>query len=276
MDSVTRTIYGDALQTSQMLGIPHNVLQYTTLNERFGVEVNSVLPDNQYPKVRYYGIGTGGMKLVAGADGEPRAEQVQHRATDAACYKPFPFVLRELDNDLSATERQKYALRTIVVYNNTQYVAYYLKRIVMDQVTVSLERKNFNNGVPTTSAFVPSADNLTPTPPVITNQGANILTSDYINCTAELLLDLTEDECQELLDASIVIYGTEDKCILSEFVFCSGYDKVVQLPNSGNFNEAIAVQVVAHVATMHPVKYSTGGITGTYSLGVNEPLLSIA
>jgi hypothetical protein len=276
MESITRTLYGAALQTSELLGIPYTVLQNTTLNERFNINPVATLPDGQYPKAQYYCIGTGGVKLTAGPDNTPRAEQVQHKATDAACFKPFPFILREVNNDLSAVEKQKYALRTIEVHNGISYYAYYLKRIDMSQVSVKLESRNISNGLTTASLFTPSPPNLAPEPTVISNTSANNLTGDYVTCTAKLNVSLTEQDCQELLDASVAIFGNEESAIISEIGICTGVDKIVVLADTGtNFKEAVCVQIASHINTWHAIKYTQGGIDAIFDFGVSEPLFNI-
>jgi hypothetical protein len=275
-ESTTRTVYGSALQTSQLLGIPYQVLANSTLNERFNVEKTAVIPDGQYPRLGYFCIGTGGVKLTAGADGRPRTELVQHRSTDVSCFDPLPFILRPLNNDLSASERLKYGLRTQETYNGNVYVAYYLKRIDMSQVQVKIESRTINNGIVTSVPFTPNNSNLTPTPPVTTNTGANILNSEYVTCTAQLVITLSQQECEELLDVCIIKYGSEDYAIISEIGLCSGVDKMISITGGGSFKEAIGVQIVSHINTWHAVQYAQAGITGTFDIGVADPLWSIA
>ena len=276
METVTRTLYGSALQTAQLLGIPYVIPENTTLNERFNVQKTQALPDGVYPKLQYYCLGTGGVRLVAGTDGLPRTEQIQHRATDASCYAPFPFVLRPTNNDLSPAERLKYALRTQEVYNGETYYAYYLKRIDLTQVTLNLESRTINNGIVTSTGFIATSANLVPTPPAISNVGANILNSDYVTVATELSLSLSQQDCEEILDASVIKFGSEDYAIISEVGLCSGVDKVISLPDGSNFKEAIGVQIVSHVTTWHAVQFTKGGINGLYNVGVAEPLLSIS
>jgi hypothetical protein len=276
METVTRTIFGSSLQTAQLLGVPHVIKENTTLNERFNVLKTAVLPDGQYPRLQYFCIGTGGVKIVAGSDNIPRTEMVQHRSTDASCFNPFPFVLRLASNDLSVAERLKYALRVQETYNGQTYYAYYLKRIDLSQVSVNLEARTVNNGITTSSEFIATSSNLVPTPPAILNQGANVLTSDYITCSAQVTLSFTQQECEELLDAAVIKYGSEDYAILSEIGMCAGLDKVISLPDASSFKEAIGVQIVSHVNTWHSIQYTQGGINGVYDLGVADPVLNLA
>lgn len=274
-ETVTRTVWGSSLQTAMFYGIKLDIPKYSTINERHQVEATAILPDGIFPTIKYFGIGTGGARIVAGADGNPRTEEIQHQADDASLYKPFPFVLRSIDNDLTPLQRTKYAMRVIETFNNQQYVAYYLKRMDLSQAVLNRESRTINNGVTTSSMFTPTAANLVPTPPAISNEGANIITSDYIAVYSEVPMVFTKEECDELLNASLIIYGSEDYAIISEISICSGLDKVIQLPDSSNFNEAVCAQVVAFVATFHAIKFTNDGINGKYDVGVVEPLLKI-
>lgn len=271
METVTRTIYGSALQTAQMLGIPHVIKPNTTVNERLTVLKTAVVPEGVYPRVQYFCIGNGGHQLVSGADGIPLTKAVQHRATDASLYKPLPFVLRATNDDLSPLERANYAMRRVETYGGVSYYAYHLRRIPMDTVSVATELRNITDGVTTSVNFIATSANLAPSPPTINNAGANVLTSDYVTCSARLSISLTEGECTELLNAAKIIFGDDNYAIISEIGLCAGADKVILLPDNTNFKEAIGVQIISHVAAFHAVKFSSSGINGLFDLGTNEP-----
>jgi hypothetical protein len=276
MEKTVRTIYSSALQTAQMLGMPLVIAPNTTLNERFSVQTDAVIPDGTYPRVKYFCIGNGGHRLSVGADGIPLARENQHWPTDASCFKPLPFVLRATNNDLSPLERSKYALRVSETHSGISYYAYYLKRIPMNGAQVALELRNVaTDGTTTAVTFVPTPANLVPLPRNLTNAGANILTSDYITCAARLSISLAEQECTEILDACKIIFGDDSYAIISEMGLCSGLDKVILLPDNTNFAEAIGVQVTSFINTVHHVKFSSSGISGYFDLGSNEPMFSM-
>jgi hypothetical protein len=275
MQTVVRTVYGSILQTAHLIGLPFNMLANSTLNERFNVQSGVAPLAGVYPKAQYYCIGYGGHQLVLGADNTPLTKVVQHRATDAGLYKPMPFQLVDAANDLAPTERAKYGLRVAETYNGVNYIAYYLKRIPTSLLTVDLKDRTINNGVPTDVAFTPTSSNLVPTPPTLAAIAANLLVSEYIVCTSTLTLSLTDVECAAIVNSAKIIHGDEYYAIISEIGLCSGVDKVIQLGDGSNFNEAIAVQIISHVNTFHSIKFTSGGITGLYDLGVSDVLLAI-
>jgi hypothetical protein len=274
MEKATRTIYGAHLETCQLLGIPYEVKENTTLNERFGINPNLVIPTNTYPKLGYFCIGIGGAKFTAGNNNRVLVKNVQHQATDASCYDPIPFVLREVSNDLSPTEKQKYALRKAVTINNENYYAYYLRRLDLTGVVVSLENRHTSGNNTTITTFTPDEDNLYPTPPNVSNQGSNTVTSDYVAVNATVNINLPEQECQELLDVATILFGDSDYAFISEIGLCTGVDKIITNQDNSTFKDAIGVQVAAFVSTQQPMS-STSTLTGSYSIGVAEPLLTM-
>lgn len=276
MEPTLRTIYGSALQVAQMLGVPYVIKANTTLNERFEILQDAVIADSIYPRVAYFCIGNGGHQSEQGADSIPLVRQVQHRATDASVYKPIPFVLRAINNDLTALERAKYALRRLEVHSGISYYAYYLKRIPLDNVTVDMEhRTTDDSGITTATTFIATPANLVPLPPLLSNVGTNVLTDEYVTVAARLSIALTKEECTEILDACRIVRGDDRYAIISEIGICSGAPKVVLLEDNTNFEEAVGVQITTHVATFHQVRYAASGIGGLFDLGTAEPLFAL-
>lgn len=280
MEHVTRTIYGSYLQTCLKLKVEHVISPFTTLNEKLGIQSGVVPPPGVYPTVGYYVWGNKGHQGQIGADGIPLVIAAQHRATDAALFNQLPFVLREVNNDLTSIERAKYGLRRVEVRGGISYVAYYLKRIDKTNVVAEMQYRSNTNGTITTTPFVPTADNLSPTPVVIPEGGVTTLTGDYAIVSAQTDISLTAWEVAEMLNVAEIIYGDSNYAIISELGICSGVDKVITVtPTVGapfNFNEVIAVQISTHIAVMNVLTSSNEGVTRLLDFGTNDPLFNIA
>lgn len=280
MEHVTRTIYGSYLQTCLKLKVEHVISPFTTLNEKLGIQSGVVPPPGVYPTVGYYVWGNKGHQGQIGADGIPLVIAAQHRATDAALFNQLPFVLREVNNDLTSIERAKYGLRRVEVRGGINYVAYYLKRIDKTNVVAEMQYRSNTNGTITTTPFVPTADNLSPTPVVIPEGGVTTLTGDYAIVSAQTDISLTAWEVAEMLNVAEIIYGDSNYAIISELGICSGVDKVITVtPTVGapfNFNEVIAVQISTHIAVMNVLTSSNEGVTRLLDFGTNDPLFNIA
>ena len=273
MQNITRTAYGSALQTTLFDGIPFDLIPFTTLNENFNVLSGQAPAAGVIPKATYFCIGNGGHQLATGTGGVALIEEVPHLATDAGLYSYLPFILRAINNDIPAGTQAAYALRKQITVAGQQYFAYYLKRIPTNASVIGLTLETVNNGTTTSVAFTPTAANLTPTPPVINNTGVNVLTSQYVNVSATMPMVFTQQECTELLNAATILYGDPAYAIISEMGICSGVDYPITLSTGVTFIEAIAVQICSFINTMHVIQYTATGITGSYQVGSNDPLL---
>lgn len=274
-EKIIRTFAGSALQTAMLLGIDYPILDNTTLNQLLQIQQNALIPSGTFPRAQFYCIGNGGHKAVSGSDGFPYLENIPHDPKDTGLFRLFPFILRPITNDLTVLQRAKYALRRIETHNNLPHAAYYLKRLDMSGVTVDLQSRVIENGVTTTTDFVPSPASLTPTPAAFTNVGSNALTAEYLVAAALLSTAFTQDECTELLDAATIIYSDTNYAVISEMGLCAGVNKVITLPNNTNFTEAIGVQIVSHIARLHQIKTSPTGVSGTLELGTSEVLNTV-
>ena len=276
MENTVRTVYGNALQTAQLIGKEHVVLPFTSLNERFAIQASAVHTPGTYPRVGYWCIGNGGHDLVIGSGGVPIPSQKQHRSTDASLYRPIPFALRAIADDLTPLQRSKYALRKQITVAGDQYWAYYLKKIPLGDVVVRMQLETITSGNTVAVDFIPDTTNLNPVPPVIPNVGASVLVSEYLTVSARLNDSLTEEECTEITNASIILYGDASYALISEIGLCAGQEKVIVIEDSTNFSEVIATQIISHVATLIPIQWSATGVTGILDLGTSEPLLALA
>lgn len=275
-ENITRTIYGSFLQTVKYLGLPFSLVANTTLNERFAIQQGVAPSAGTVPDMGYIAIGNGGHQMSVGADNIPYPEPLQHEATDAACFRPLPFVLRLPTNDLTQQQQAGYALRQLVTYNGTQYVAYWLKRIDLSSVTAVMNSVTVASGVSTITPFVPNSSNLNPTPPTISSNGVSVVQGDYVSASAAVGVIFAAFDAAELLNVATIIYGTPDAAIISEIAMCSGVDKAITVtPSSGpayTFQEAIAVQVASFIATMILFNFNNSGTTVNLDMGCTEPL----
>lgn len=281
MNNITRTVYGSNIQTCLLLGIPvgPTIKPSTTLNEKFGVEATTALSLTDVQSMKFISIGNGGHDFVRGGDGRSVPKMVQHRTTDASLYSPLPFVLREANNDLSPSERERYAIRRPETHDGKQYYAYYLKRLDLSTVTPQMEYKTVSSSSTSTTVFTPNNSNLNPTPPDLTNSGVNVTTGDYVTATAKLEFTMNTSDVAEFSNACKVIYGSEDYAIISEIALCAGVDKIVQGSSlsSGTFNykEAIGVQVVSFINAFFSMQFNNDGLRTILDVGATEPLYNL-
>lgn len=278
MQSTTRTIYGSKFQTNLLLGLPHEVDPFTTLNERFDVFPNQSVPQGSRPSMMYYCIGYGGHRNQVGADNTPYTAAIKHSPADAGLFKPLPFVLREVDNDLSGQERQKYAIRRRETIGGTDYFAYYLKRIDLSGVSPQMTRTTVSGGVSSTTEFTPDSSNLEPTPAEIPAQGAVTTLGDYLSVTATVEILFDAADVNELINVANIKFENDNLAIISEIGLVAGIDQTVtgenaEGSNTVSYEEALRAQVINHVTAYYAVGFTQRGFDFRVELGATEPLL---
>lgn len=279
-NNITRTVYGAAVQSALFLGRPVNYPPFTTLNQHLNILKDTLPGINDRPSLLCYVWGNRGHKVEIGADGIPLNDVEQHYATDAGLFGQLPFVLREVNQDLTATERAKYALRRQEERNGNAYYAYYGRRIDKTNLDVNMYYTQVQDGVSTVTPFVPTQANLTPTPRGLSNTGSNLINADYVSARARLTLAMTETDVAEMLNVAKVIYDDERYAIVSELGLCTGVDKNINAPAYGggtfNFAEIIGCQIASHVAAFNPLLQTNTGVKIEMDVGVNEPLYALA
>ena len=279
-NNVTRTVYGAAVQTSLLLGLPFSFPEYSTLNRHLGIQKDTLPSLTDKPNLGYYVWGNRGHSMIIGADSIPLNEVVQHRATDAGLYGQLPFVLREVNQDLTATERAKYVLRRQEERNGVPYYAYYGRRLDKSNMSVGIYFTQVQDGVGNVTNFKPTQSNLTPSPQQMSNTATNLINADYVSARARMTLAMTESDVAEMLNVAKVIYDDERYAIVSEIGLVTGVNKNINAPSysggSFQFMEVIGAQIAAHVAVYNPLLQTNTGVQIEMDVGVNEPLYALS
>lgn len=277
MRILCRTIYGSALQTSQLLGVPHKIVPYSTLNEKFDIQPGVLPGPNERCAAQYFVIGAGGHRHVMGADNVPYTTPIEHSPNHAALYRHMPFVLREMNNDLTIAQRAKYGLRRLESHNGRQYAAYYAKRINLENVEANMEHTTMNEGVPTTVPFIPTSADLNPTPPQLPSTGVVTTSGNYLSATAVVPINFDANDVAELKNVARIMFDNELMAVISEIGIVSGVDRVVTGPGQGNttfnYNEIIGAQIVTHITSYYSVGFTNQGFDFKVEIGATEPLI---
>ena len=280
MKSIVRTVYGAAVQGVLYTGVPYTKLDHTTLNERFNINPNVLISQYDYPQMKYYAIGYGGHIMEVDSDGFGIPVPVQHKSTDASCYRPIPFIMREMNNDLTPQQRESYALRRYENFNGIQYICYYLRRIDYSQAEQELTMITSNNdGTVAYEPFVPNTSNLNPDPQILSNTNTNVLKGKYVSATILVELEFNEFETEELRNVANIRFANENKAIISEIALVSGLDRKQDITESaqGTFtmNEVVAAQVCHFTNTFKSAAIDNKNFVIGFNIGATEPLFDI-
>jgi len=269
-----RTIYGNGLQTALLNNADHVIQQFSTLNEKFNVLATDN-PDSN-PTLGYYTIGRGGHQNYSGADGQALTKARPHRARDAALFKHLPFVMRELDNDLTNVERNAYALRTVETFAGVEYYCYYLKRVSTGSQPIRYEHHVTVDGNTDTMAFQPAQSDLNPTPVDIPAEGVTAASGEKLSVSTTFEINFTAQDAENLKQVCRIRHNDEAYAVVSEIGICSGQDHAIDVQlavgNPYQMLEARGVQIATFVQCMYPMAFANNGFNLKIDLGASEPL----
>ena len=276
MDNNVRSIYGAYLQTCALLGFNVDIKPNSTLNQKFDLFPNEIFNSGETPTVKYLTIGNGGHTASMGVDGLPLINPVPHSPRHAALYNHLPFIIREVGEDLTPSERLLYRLRVPRTIDGVNYMCYYAKVLDLSLVEPKIELRNNTDGIITATDFTPSLADLNPVKPVIPVNGNITSTGNYLASTAKIEFVMNEAEITELLNACNIIYGSDNYAFISEIGLCSGVDRTL-MGNFGGppsaYTEAVGVQIMNFISTAIPAYALSTSITQTIDVGSTSPLL---
>lgn len=276
MRSIVNTLWSTHIQTAVHMKIPYVVGEHTTLNEKHDIQKTAGLQPSEIPSLKAFVIGDGGHRAVIGQHGRPLITPIDHQADHAALYNQLPFVLRPLDDDLSPTERERYALRKEVEIEGRYYYAYFAKRLNLNEVQITLKRSKKIDGEVISSVYVPTSANLSPTPPDIENTGVVTTSGEYLSASAIVTIRFDKRDVQEFNNVARILYNDEIYAVISEIGLCTGVDRTVQGNSTMgqiNYRELIAAQISAFVPVHYEMVYHSEGFDFGTEVGAVEPLL---
>ena len=282
MEITTRTLEAAALQTASFVGIAHTYPENSTLNELLNIEKGMYPAPTVWPQMKYSVIGYGGHRPHQTTDGRNVTLPIQHRTTDLGLFAPLPYILRQLTNDLSAGERNRYCLRRPEMHGGVMYAAYYGKRIDFTGAVVERQLNTVTDEqTQSISAVVYSSANLSPSPTQLQPNQVNLASGQYVSPVCKIWVGLDNEwEANELLNVSRVKFGDDYGALISEIGLVTGTDKLVStdaVAGSFMFNEVIGAQLAAHIACNYNVALGTNLRAGTYvNIGIAEPMFIIS
>lgn len=297
---VTRSAIGGQVLSAIHLGKPHEVHEYSTVNELVNdavavpfqpaapttakQECEPYNPDLDVDNIElgYLCIGINGHRSVTDANGIANTLPVEHKPTDCGLYQIVPFVVKPLDNDLNDEQRRKYRLRKILQIDGVLYAAYYLRKLQTDETPTSMVLNSVDNGQTTSTIWKPSISNLRPTKPAIGYDND----ASFITIVSNVSVTFDEEDIDNYLEAMELLFGNANYAI-TELGYCTAVEKPIvrQYPQTGSqtpstsianrgLSEVVACQIAYFINTIIPVAVFNKRFTYTIDLGINEPLFS--
>ncbi len=278
-----RTLIGNENQVTRELGLPYTMKKNSTLNELFTVNNDVAPPSNVIPTIGYFCIGMGGISMqncTNNADTFPFPKIFQHKADDTGLFKFIPFVMRELNNDLTPAERTKYAIRRIEDVKGVKYYTYYLKRLDLSKTRVETKIiHKADDGTISETDYAPTTRNLNPVPQELSVDEENVLKATYGRTIATVPVSLNKSDVEELYNVFNIRFGDPMRAVITEIGLVSGVDKPVEVTTSTGrtqFTEVIAAQIAHINRTIQYLAANNSGFDSLFNVGINEPLYNVS
>lgn len=227
MAEITKTINtldGMINEYNARFGLPYTPALSRTINAKYSVGAGqnpSIIPGtNRYqpPVIKYFGMGTRGYYNT----GEETSETYSPYAHENDLYRPIPFRIRPLAEDLTASERAIYRMRVISTINGVQYVAYYQKVLTIPSNSVEVKYINADN-LETDYNQVP---NLTPEPVKLSDLGG--AGNDSETKAIVKVVAVCQILAEEIAEAVSVLYAGEPQMGKpSEIGIYTGEDRIL-------------------------------------------------
>lgn len=277
MQKIVPTQLSNYLQVSSFLDTPFQQFEDTTLNQKFDIQAGALLPPGSRPALKFYTIGIGGHGYTMGPNSIPLSQVIDHSSGDAGLYQHLPFVLRPINDDLTAGERSRYCLRKIIEVDGTNYVAYYGKRLNMTGVIPKMTKRTIVDDQTVIEEYVYTEANLSPTPPEIPNTGAVTTSNEYLATSAIIPMPFTEADVAELYNVAEILFGDRRMAVISEFGFCTAVDADVSINTPAGavtFKETICAQIATIISGHYEMIYNSKGFDFNLEVGAVQPLLA--
>lgn len=280
---VTTTMAGEKIAIASFTKENVTIDQYTTLNEVLDVKASESLGVKAGADfaLRYATVGIKGSQFIGNNDlGIPRMVVNQHQPTDNAMFYMIPQVVRELSNDLSATDRAKYRLRVVKSVNGVLYALYYAKVIDFTKFIPAgrIVTRNAATGVEPPDTYIPQEDDLHPVPLKPNADGTIPVSDKYASATGKLNIGFTQTDLAELQNACGILFGDASLAATNEYAILAGIDTPTDGQTSGsqmiNYTELLSATIVYHVTETWPRDANANGeIPLEVDIGSSSPLL---
>jgi hypothetical protein len=276
MYATIKTIYNTQLELLKALNKPFSAIEYSTLNEKFNIQANATIPAGVYPELKYMAIGRGGHRGRLTSSGATLVDVIQHNIKHAALYEHIPFIVREVDNDLSVADRTKYGMRTLIERNGVHYFAYYLKKITFDSTYPVIEELTVAGGSVDSITYVPTPSQLSPAPIPYSNANVNVSTGKHISVESAVEVVFTKDDLAEIIAGVEILYGDPGFATISEMATVTAIPTAVDTTLGGvniSYEEALVAQIANHIPANLDIRYTTESIKQTIFIGNTAPYI---
>jgi hypothetical protein len=242
---LTKTLACSLYEMQAISNVSPVYLPDTTINSKYNN--NPTLLPSSPPKISYFGIGVNGFKNL---NDQNLSAPFVPSAKNLDLYKPLPFRVVPVANDLSDADRAKYRMRVMQTIDGQQYWCYYLKKLSFIDNRVNIISTNLTTGVETVLSDFDPLD-LNPTPQNTSAEGVTE-TDTKVSTSLSVSIQITG---VEVIEAINVLYGGNLlKAVISEIGVYTGNDQDVTMSDGsgGSFTgtESIFTSLAYHYTSL--------------------------
>lgn len=227
MAKFTYTALDEYYQLCRRMGLNPDYIPNSTMNDALNILPGDPGVPLTSGTATYLAIGDGGHS------GEDSGSAMGITFKDRSgrylgLYNMIPWVLRDVDDDLTDTEMANYRMRRLENHDGVSKYAYYLKKITLIDTMPRMVVESLVNGVTETNDWTPAiGDAIHGELPTGSAASSQRLLTDL-----EIDITLTAEEADDVQNVTQVLYGSTNTSIISEYGLFTGID----VPNTGTSN----------------------------------------
>jgi hypothetical protein len=272
------TAWGAILQVVKIAEVPMLIIDQTALNETLGVYPAEVGDHTKAPSLNYFGIGYGSTYTRPNSQGVDESVNYVHDPLDAGMFHPTPIVMREQGkDDLTAEQRARLGMRSIMNHGGKTYVCYNLKKLdrsasVVQAFIVTPADSSDPSSTEIRTPVTGDPRYLNPTPVKLTNDTVR-KDGSYVSIKCNLGMVFNTWELNEIIKAKQILTGSSLE--ITEIGIFSAYSASKTVPDgtsSITYTEAIEAQLAIVMPTrIIASHYLDEGLTLYHDVGISNP-----
>lgn len=273
-DRIRHTVWGQMIQAMLFSGAPVKLPANITLNEFLNIQKNAKFTQADRPAARFWCIGYGGHAMNKQADIPHIPDPIEHDPRDAGLYKPLPFVLRRPNNDLTDEQRLNYRLRRRETINGQEYIAYYLKKMVVEDDVLVFHRTT-KNGKQDDVPYSATEENLAPVPPTLPPRHVVTAANSKLHVSNEARMEFNQFDVEELYEVAKIKFGDRRYAVVSEIGIVTACDvHNLRAEDGVTISEVKGAVIASFISSYHALYYANSGFIERVELGEKAPLFT--
>lgn len=261
---VTTTLWMKELDAARLAQVDYQPEAYKTINGKLDIAASLTLNSGEYPENKMMMIGNKGMHTGT-VNGSPETKAYEPSPLNAVPFGPMPVAIRDINDGLTAAERERYRLRTVITLNGETKEAWY-GLVVEGGTDDTAYYLQTWNGTSWDEEEFEITDEMTDASEITSS---STVTKRIVK-RARVNLVITAEDAANIIDAQEQITGSRNTAVIQELCLCSCFDREISSSAGGvtvNYTEAVKAQMMTWASFNHSLIYDGETLTFPISLG---------